>query len=141
MTVRFPRPGDAARSHKQRLEVLEQRSRGAQQEDAQGGWIEWEVLFDFGGGTDRSDKYSPAWTCELVEVFATLIDDGSTDTDVDLFISGGAQGTLTIPATDDRALMTVRLGLERRVHDVQFEATLGTGAGGLLVHALFRRRP
>lgn len=141
MTVRFPRPGDAARSHKQRLEMLEQRTRGGQQEDTQAGWVYWEEVFDYSGGTDPSKKYSPPFTCELVEVFGTLTADGSSATTADLFINEGAQETLTIAATDDRALITVRHVLQRRVDDVQFEASLGTGAEGLLVHALFRRRP
>lgn len=139
MTVRFPRPGDAARSHDQRIKTLEQRNSGGQQESG-GEWVYWEVVFDYAGGSDPSKKYSPPFTCELVEVFATLTDVGSTATTADLFINEGAQETLTIAATDDRALVTVRHVLQRRVDDVQFEATLGTGADGLLVHALFRRR-
>lgn len=140
MTVRFPRPGDAARSHAQRLDAVERKSTTAQQE-APAGWVYWEEVFDYASGTDPSKKYSPPFTCELVEVFATLTDVGSTATTADLFINEGAQETLTIASSDDRAVVTVRHVLQRRTDDVQFEAALGTGAAGLLVHALFRRRP
>jgi len=139
VTVDMPRPGNSAQADRQRIRRLERQRTGTQQ-SIPSSWVYWEQLFDYAGGTAPSDKYSPPFTCELVEVFATLRTAGSSSTAAQLLINAGAQETLTIPAASDRALITVRHGLQRRVDNVQFTATLGTGAADLLIHCLFRRR-
>lgn len=130
---------DTIRSLRDRVFALERElGRGGASAAALGNYF--EVLFDYKGGSAPSKRYYPPFSADLVELFGSLTDDGSTGTDVDLLIDGGAQETLTIPASAFSERLRVTHGFATRADYMQLTATLGTGADGLLVSALFRRR-
>lgn len=143
--IRFPLPGDAARSHDRRLGSIERRIRAAPQAPSRA-WVYFDEVFDYAGGTDPSKKYAPMFTAELVHLFATLTDTGSTATTVQLSINGSDHEVLTVSASADMGVREVSHALAGRVDRgtdadyMQLEATMGTGADGLLVMATFRRR-
>lgn len=139
-SLKGPSGADDYRRLVRRVDDLERRLRTRSAPD-QAGYLYLDVPFDYTSGVDPSKRYSPPFTAELIELYGTLTDDGSTSTTVDLTINGGAQETLTVASSAFSGTETVSHVLEGRVDYMQLEATLGTGADGLLICALFRWRP
>lgn len=141
MTVRPRLPGHAARSHNQRLSVLERRNADRTQDNTSRGWIYWHETFSQAyPSVAASGRYYPAFTGELYGAVASLKTAGSSTTTVVVKVNGGAQATINLASSDHFEQASLDDILQADVDYATVETTaVGTGAEGLTVELRFRR--
>lgn len=135
MTVRPRLPGHAARSHAQRLSVLERRRPPA---DRPIPAEPLEALFSHASTptTDESGRWYPRRTATLVDVLVSLATAGTSNTVVTVCVNGGSQGTITLGSG---VHVNTAVFDDVLVADTDYltvaATTVGTGAEGLTVQA------
>lgn len=135
MTVRSRLSGHAARSHAQRLSVLERRRPpGDRPIPAE----PLEAVFSHAGTptTVASARWYPRRTATLTRVFVSLGTAGTSNTVVTVYVDGGSQGTITLGSGLHTASGVFDDVLVADTDYLTVAATtVGTGAADLTVQA------
>lgn len=122
-----------------RLANLEKRSLTRPQIDQQGDEPEdLEAVFSHAGSptTDESPRWYPRITASLYEVLVSLGTAGSSDTDVEVYVNGGLQGTITLGSGVNVAIGYFSNALAANTDWLTVAVTtVGTGAENITVQA------
>lgn len=138
MTVRSRQSGHAARSHAQRISVVERLAARRPQPDRPPPAEPLEAVFSHKGTptADASGRWYPPRTATLVNVFVSLGTAGTSDTDVEVYVNGGVQGTITLGSGVNKSYGAFDDVLVADTDYLTVAATtVGTGAADLTVQA------